>query len=40
MDEYLDQYGSNLEDFSHLDLRVEFLPLDTSLTEHESTSLS
>ena len=35
MDKPLDQYGTNeLEDFSHIDVRVEDLPLAIPLAEH------
>ena len=41
MDEYLDQYGTNeLEDFSHLDLRVEDLVQTSTLAEPEPASPS
>ena len=41
MDEYIDQYGTNeLIDLSHIDLRVDDLPLATPLVEPEPTSPS
>ena len=41
MDDYLEQYGTNdLEDFSHLDPRVEDLAKTSILAEPESASPS
>ena len=41
MDEYIDQYGMNeFKDLSHIDLRIDDLPLATSLAEPEQTSFS